>query len=218
MQANPRLSDLMDRALKEIDKLGLCSELNDQYRRIYNRLKEFAKNRDTDSYSGNLLDSFLSDVEHRYKTKEFGRARRNALRRASLLLRDYVASERVEWRTYHEKTKPMPSSEEFLHLYSVHIDRLKSEGRSENTIQASRNMLRQFLLFLDDNGYGTLSETPLKMVPSFFHHLLATYQSTSIRTVASHIRSFLQSVDGGERFLPLVPSHCLRNRPISSWP
>jgi integrase len=69
-------------------------------------------------------------------------------------------------------------------------------------------------VFLDDNGCGTLSETPLEMVPSFFQHLLATYQPTSIRTVASHIRSFLEFADGGERFLRLVPSRCLRNKPI----
>ena len=108
----------------------------------------------------------------------------------------------------------MPSSQEFLCLHSQYIDSLKSGGRSENTIESSRNLVRQFLLFLDDNGYSALAETPLEMVPSFFQHLLATYRPTSIRTVASHIRSFLEFADGGERFLPLVPSHCVKNRPI----
>jgi len=75
-------------------------------------------------------------------------------------------------------------------------------------------MVRQFLLFLEDSGCRSLSETPLETVPAFFQHLLATYQSTSIRTVASHIRSFLEFAEGGKRFLPLVPSRCLRNKPI----
>jgi integrase len=53
-----------------------------------------------------------------------------------------------------------------------------------------------------------------KLISSFFQHLHATYSPGSIRTVASHIRSFLKSVEGGERFLCTVPSHCVRNKPI----
>ena len=214
MQGDLLLSDIIDRALQEISKLGLCSELNCQYRRVYDRLKDFAKNRNTDCYSAHLLDCFLAHIEQRYKTGAIGHSRRNHLRRASLLLRDCVENERVEWKVYRDNSKPMPSSQEFLRLYSQYLGRLKSDGRSENTIQSSRNLLRQFFVFLDDNGCGTLSETPLEMVPSFFQHLLATYQPTSIRTVASHIRSFLEFADGGERFLRLVPSRCLRNKPI----
>ena len=56
MQGDLLLSDIIDRALQEISKLGLCSELNCQYRRVYDRLKDFAKNRNTDCYSAHLLD------------------------------------------------------------------------------------------------------------------------------------------------------------------
>jgi integrase len=52
------------------------------------------------------------------------------------------------------------------------------------------------------------------MVPSFFQHLLSRYRPTSIRIVASHVRSFLEFAEGGERLLPLVPSRCARNKPI----
>jgi site-specific recombinase XerD len=212
MQAN--LQDLTERTLQEIGKLGLCSELNRQYKRIYERLKDFATNRDEDSYSTQLLGCFLAEIEKRYKSGVIGHCRRNHLRRASLLLRDYAESGKLEWKTYREISRPMPSSKEFLCLYSQYIDSLRSGGMSKNTIYSSRNLVRQFLLFLEDNGYSALSETPLETVPSFFQHLLATYQPTSIRTVASHIRSFLEFADGGERLLTAVPSRCVRNRPI----
>ena len=86
--------------------------------------------------------------------------------------------------------------------------------RTQNTIESSRNLVGQFLLLLENNGYDTLSEAPLDMVPSFFQHLLPAYRPTTIRTVASQIRSFLRFADGGERFLPLVPSCCPRGRSI----
>ena len=214
MQANPRLADVTERTLQEIGRLGLCSELNCQYRRTYDRLKNYARGRNVDSYSTELLGCFLAEIAQRYKSGAIGHSRRNHLRRASLLLRDYVENERLEWRTYRDVSQPMPSSHQFLRLHSQYIESLKSDGRSESTIASSRNLVRQFLLFLDDNGYGGLSETPLEMVPSFFQHLLAMYQPTSIRTVASHIRTFLEFADGGERFLPLIPSRCVRNKPI----
>jgi len=214
MRTNLLLSNLIERTLQEISKLGLCSELICQYRRAYDRLKEFAKNKNMDSYSADLFSCFLADIEQRYVTGTIGHSRRNHLRRASLLLRDYVENETVEWKPYGGISQPMPSSQEFLRLYSQYVDSLESCGRSENTIQSARNIVRQFLLFLNDNSYTTLSQTPLDMVPSFFQHLLATYKPTSIRTVASHIRSFLEFTDGGERFLPLVPSRCVRNKPI----
>jgi integrase len=214
MQANLRLAELTERTLQEIGKFGICSELNRQYRRIYERLKDFATSRKVDTYSTQLLGCFLAEIEQRYRAGAIAHSRRNHLRRASFLLRDYVENGRLDWRAYREISRPMPSSQEFLRQHSRYIDSLKSDGKSGNTIESARNLVRQFLLFFDDNGYKALSETPPEMVPSFFQHLLATYQPTSIRTVASHIRSFLEFADGGERFLPLVPSRCVRNRPI----
>jgi len=51
-------------------------------------------------------------------------------------------------------------------------------------------------------------------VPAFFQHLLATYSPTSIRIVASNIRSFLRFSENEERLLRAVPSRCARNKPI----
>ncbi|HDN59293.1 MAG TPA: hypothetical protein ENF20_04980 [Candidatus Marinimicrobia bacterium] len=214
MHTNILLKELIESVLREISKLGLCSELNCQYRRIYNRFKKFAEKRNMDCFSSALIESFLSDIEQKYMAGQFGRPRRNHLRRAALLLQDYVRDEAIEWKIYVVNPKQMPTSQEFLLLYSRFIDNLEFYGRSENTIQSSKNLVRQFLLFLEDSGCTALLMTHPDMVPSFFQHLLATYSPTSIRTVASHIRSFLSFAEGGERLLPLVPSYCTRNKPI----
>ena len=214
MHTNLLLETLIAGVLQEISKQGLCDELNCQYRRIYNRFKKFAKCRNQDSYTTNLADSFLEDINRRFEIGVIGRCRRNHLRRASLLLKEYVETGTIEWKVYSVGLQPMPSSPEFFLLYSQFIDNLKSLGRSDNTIQSARNLIRQFLLFLEDNGCRTLSMTPLNMIPSFFQHLLSTYKPTSIRTVASHIRTFLSFTEERERLMPLVPLNCVRNKPI----
>lgn len=208
------LEKSIEGVLKELIKFRLCPELMNQNRRTYNKLEEFAKKRNADSYSSDLIDRFLADVEQKYIAGKIGNSRRNHFRRASLLLQDYVTNEAIEWKIYVANSKPMPKSQEFLQSYLKFIDNLKLYGKSENTIQSSRNLIRQFLLFLENNGYLILSMTPPEMVSSFFQHLGATYSSTSIRTVAAHIRSFLRFAEGGERLLPLVPSHCTRKKPI----
>lgn len=214
MQANIVLEDLIQRVLREITKLGLCSELKNQYRRTYDRFKNFAEKKNKNFYSPNLVCGFLEGIEQKYINGEIGRSRRNHLRRASLLLRDYAANETFEWKSYVVSSTLMPSSQEFLLLYSQYINNRKIYGWSKNTIQSSRNLVRQFLLFLEDNDCCSFSMVTPEMIPSFFQHLSATYNSSSIRTVASHIRSFLSFAEGGERLLPLIPSRCIRNKPI----
>ena len=214
MQSDPQLSDLVERTLLEIGKLGLCPELNRQYRRIYGRLKAFARGRNVGHGVPDLLRRFLENVERRYRAGSIGRSRRNHLKRAALLLKDCLESGQVEWKVHGGANPPLPSSEEFRRLHARYLDSLRTEGKSQNTIESGRNIIRQFLVFLDDNGCRTLCDTPLTMVPSFFQHLLARYRPTSIRVVASHVRSFLKFAEGGERLLPLVPSRCARSTPI----
>lgn len=183
-------------------------------RPTYERLTKFAEKGNVDSYSADLIGWFLADVEQKYEAGTIGSKRRNHLRRASLLLRDYVEKETIEWKPYVFKHQPNPASQGFLRLHSRFIDNLRFYGRSENTIQSCKNAVRQFFLFLEDNGCSTLSMATSDMVPSFFQHLLATYRPTSIRTVASNIRSFLRFSEKEEKLLPAVPSRCARSKPI----
>jgi hypothetical protein len=214
MEPHPPLSDLVEKALQAIGKLGLCSRLNRQYRRAYERLKAFAKKKNEECCSPDLLSFFLADTEQQYRGGVISRSIRNHLRRAALLLKEYLESGRIEWRVHKETTSPMPSSEQFLYLYTQYFNSLQSSGRSKNTIHTARSLIRQFLVFLDDNSCRSLSETPPTMVPAFFQHLRAHYQPTSMGVVTTHVRTFLESVEGGQRLLPLVPSCCLRNKPI----
>lgn len=214
MQTNLQLSSVIEATLREIGRMGLCPELNRQYGRIYARLGRFAKDRNTDCYSEGLLVSYLAHVERSFESGAIGRSRRNHLRRASLLLGDYVENGWLEWHVYPRLAPPMPTSEELLRVYRQYIESLRSARKSGNTIASSKNIVRQFLLFLEDGGCLSLRQTPPEMVPRFFEHLLATYQPTSIRIVAPYIRSFLRFSPDGEHFVSLVPSRGLRNKPI----
>ncbi len=213
MHANPLLDDLTARVLQEIGKFGLCSASIGHYRKTYNRLKEFASTRGVGSFSNCLIDSFIQEIGEEYQAGQFGNGRRNHLKRAALLLRDYAANGSIEWKVASWRVQLMPVSQRFLLLHEKFIFNLQSRGKSANTIQSCKNAVRLFLLFLEDNGCSALSMATSEMVPAFFQHLLATYKPTSIRTVASWIRSFLQFSEE-DRLLRAVPARCVRDRPI----
>ena len=207
------LDDLIKSVLQEIGEFGLGSATFVHYRRAYGRLRKFAAQRESDFFSDRLINSFLDDIEDRHRTGAIGRCRRDHLRRASLLLREYAETQSLSWKPYTFQVHPMPASEEFLGLYKSFVDNLQSCNRSRNTIQSYAYTVRQFLLFLEDHGCSSLALASAATVPAFFQHLLSTYRPTSIRIVASNIRSFLRFCEAPE-LLSAVPSHCLRNKPI----
>ncbi len=207
------LDDLTARVLQEIGKFGLCSASIRHYKKTYDRLKEFAAAKGVHSFSVHLIDDFIQDIGERHQAGHFGDGRRSHLRRAALLLKDYASHGSIEWKATSWRVQPMPVSQRFLLLHEKFISNLQSCGKSANTIQSCKNAVRQFLLFLEDNGCSTLSMATAEMVPAFFQHLLATYKPTSIRTVASWIRSFLQFSEE-DRLLRAVPARCVRHRPI----
>lgn len=213
MKANLLLDDLTEELLWEIGKFGLCTAGYLQYRRAYDRLREFAADRNINAFCDELFMSYMQDIERRYKVDAIGRGRQRFLKRTMLLLRDYALNGAIEWKAYVSNQQPHPVSPELLIQHSRFIDHLRSLGRSKSTIESANNSVRQFLLFLEDSGSRTLETATVDMVPSFFQHLLGAYSPTSIRTVASNIRSFLRFAEN-EKLIRAVPSRCARSQPI----
>ena len=213
MQANLLLKDLIEKVLRELSEFGLSTEVYRQYIRAYDRISEFASKQDTDTFSERLFISYLETIEDRRKKGGPGRARSTFLKRTMFLLKDYAQNGALEWKAYVAMQQPLPVSRELMNLHTNFINHLRSGGRSRNTIVSARNIAGQFLLFLEDSGCQTLVTAKAEIVPLFFQHLLARYSPTSMRTVASHVRSFLDFA-GAKELLRAVPARCPRKKPI----
>lgn len=210
MQAKQLLDDLTEAVLEEIGTYHLGCATQRFYRQACCRFKVFARARGNDCFSEILLRKFLEHLEENHQKGTLCKSRRDLLRRVALLLKDYATTGKIEWKHYSFKPQRLPAATSFLRLYADFLDHLRFAGKSDNTIQSAQNAVRQFLLFLEDCGCRSLSLADPQIVPSFFQHLLSTYRPTSIRTVASNIRSFLRYAGGGDRLLPAVPWRCVR--------
>lgn len=215
MQPDSSLQDLTRRVLEEIKTFDLSYNTISFYRQAYGSILKFAVEQGIDSYSDSLVLRFMGYIDQKHRDGKLWDSRRDLLRRAALLLKDYATDQSIEYKRYKFISQHMPSSIEFLHLHSDFLGHLRSdEQKSKYTIDSCRNAIRQFLLFLEDNDCSTFSLATPAMINAFFRHLHSTYRSTSIRTVASHVRLFLRYVEGGELLLPAVPSHCARAKTI----
>ena len=213
MHTNLLWDDLIESVLREIGNFDLDPATINHYRQTYKRLKEYAAACKARFFCDSLIRSFLHDIEGQHQAGTIGRGRRAHLRRASLMLQEYVANGSIGWTTYTCNRQPMPKSRELLLLHADFIDYLEASNKSANTMQSCTNLVRQFLLFLEDQGCNSLTLASTTVVPAFFQHLRATYRPTSIYTVASHIRSFLRFCKA-PRLLSAVPSRCVRSKPI----
>ena len=102
------LDDLIESVLQEIAEFGLGAAIFAHYRRAYGRLRKFAAQRESGLFSDRLIESFLSDIEEKHGTDAIGRCRRDHLRRASLLLREYAETQSLSWKPYTFHVHPMP--------------------------------------------------------------------------------------------------------------
>src|SRR6056297_2395161 len=167
MKANTLLEDLIRELLREIGKFGLCTAEYLQYKCAYDRLREFADKRGITTFCDELFMSYSQTLENRYRVGAIGRDRKRFLKRTLFLLRDYEVDGEVEWKKYVSNRQPHPVSPDLLFKHSRFIDHLRFLGRSQNTIESANNLVRQFLLFLEDNGYRTLDTATVDLVPLF---------------------------------------------------
>jgi hypothetical protein len=85
MQSLTLLSDLVDKTLHEIERLGLGTEMKRQYGRTYKRLKTFFSSRNAECYSADLLHCFLAETEQRFRAGIISRWTRNQLQNSDNL-------------------------------------------------------------------------------------------------------------------------------------
>ncbi|SFR01351.1 tyrosine-type recombinase/integrase [Desulfoscipio geothermicus] len=107
-----------------------------------------------------------------------------------------------------------PATIGFQNLHVKFLEYLKAERKSKNTIDSCRNISCKFLIFVERLGYTFLTDVPLELIHKFFCDLRGTWDSGSLRTAASGLRSFLNFAEDGGRLLAAVPNKLLRKREI----
>ena len=147
-------SELIERVLNQLRELGYKDSTLAVYRRTYNRVRAFIKQRGTDYYSKEDGEAFLQNTLVRKGTF---RAYACAIRR----LDDYIAGK--PYRCHHGNPKDSVT-EIYASVLEGYLSGCKRNGNAPYTVYAKRMACTAFLNHIERAGCTDLSELDASLV------------------------------------------------------
>lgn len=213
MEKKTALESSVEKVLEELRKANYCQSTILVYQRAYGRLLRSASIMQTDTFSDALADYFVNDSANT-RTGQYCHLRKRLHSSCIRKLRECEEKGYVGWKPWVESKVDKPVSIGFQNIHTEFLEYLKAERKSKNTVESYRNISCKFLTFIERLRYTDLKTVPLRLIPEFFCDLRDTWDSGSLRTAASGLRSFLNFAGDGGRLLAAVPDKLLRKSAI----
>ena len=213
MEKKTALESSVEKVLEALRKAGYCQSTILLFKRVYGRLIKSAAIMQIDTFSDALADYFVNDSANS-KTGQYCHLRKRLHSSCIRKLRECEEKGCVGWKPCVESKVDKPVTIGFQNSHAEFLEYLKTERKSKNTVDSYRNISCKFLTFIERFGYTCLGTVPLELIHEFFCELRRTWDSGSLRTAASGLRSFLSFAEDGKRLLAVVPDKLLRKRAI----
>lgn len=213
MEKKTALEISVQKVLEELEKAGYCQSTILFFKRAYGRLLRSATIMQTDTFNDALVEYFINDSANT-KTGQYCHSRKRLHASCIRKLRECEEKGYVGWKPCVESKVDKPVTIGFQNIYAEFLGHLKTEGKSKNTVDSYRNISCKFLTFIERHNYTCLKAVPLELIHEFFCELRGTWDSGSLRTAASGLRSFFNFAEDGSRLLAAVPEKLLRKRII----
>ncbi len=214
------LKKIITIALEALVSFGLKEQVLRNYRGIYNRLSLFYASQNRTIYSVQLSETFAEKYKQRYEDGLCCKTYYGLNRRAVQILKDYYYNETIVWKVYSFSTKKiLPTMPVFIKLQGAYVEYLASLGWKQSTIDSADFHTRDFLLFIEQQGYKTLTNITPTDVSQYFPHLIGRFQPTSMGHVVSNLRQFFSYIGkiGAADAIPLLnalPARCAKKHPV----
>jgi len=215
MKKKTDLENSVENVIEELRKAGYCQSTIRVFQRVYGRLLRSAAVMQMDTFNDVLANYFANDSIN-VKTGQYCHSRKKLHSSCIRKLRELEEKGYIGWKPCLESKVEMPVIIEFQNIHVEFLEYLKAERKSKNTIDSYRNISCKFLTFIERLGYTCLRTVPQELIHEFFCELRGTWDSGSLRTAASGLRSFLRFTEGGGKLLTAVPDKLLIKRSIIS--
>ena len=213
MKKKTALESSIEKVLEELKNAGYCQSTILLFKRVYSRLLRSAAIMQTDTFNDALAEYFINNSAN-VKTGQYCHSRKCLHSSCIRKLRECEEKGYVGWKPCVESKVDKPATIGFKNIHAEFLEHLKAERKSKNTVDSYRNISCKFLTFIESHGYTYLRTVPLELIHEFFCELRDTWDSGSLRTAASGLRSFLNFSEDGSGLLAAVPDKLLRKRAI----
>jgi len=202
------LSELIERTNEAIRPLEHSPSTVYQYQMAWQALKDYFAEHDQVMFSKPLAEQFIQESKVKLDVGLIKRWRYKLNRLAVLILIEYFESGQVTWKFHKDRSQDLHQAAYIL-LHTDYLHCLEEEGKGFGTLRIYETISRQFLQYLEQRGAREIAEVRLNEVSSFIPFISMKYQSTSMRTVLSALRSFLRFVEDrnftGSRLSSAIP-------------
>ena len=162
-----------------------------QYDYSWRGLSDFFAKYETTQFSNELANQYVMEARNKYETGVIAFWKFKLIRKTVTMLVQCHETGGVQWA----KVPPWGKSSFKTPLYDRVIDDylkdLESKEYGPGTIELRKTVSKKFLGYLEQKGFYDLSELQLETVSRFVPYASKYYQSTSMGTVFSALRSFL---------------------------
>ncbi|MCF1586430.1 site-specific integrase [Tetragenococcus koreensis] len=185
------LTELINEAKEAIKPIRHSKSTVYQYGLAWDELSHFFESNGQTFFTKELATMFVHQSKADF---EKGRIKywRFKLRRLSvLILIEVLETGSYSWKL-HFPDANAELSIEMKQLHAKYTEVLIRSGKGKGTRRLYETLARQFLKYVQSELNKNMSDLQLDNVQKFIPYIAETYQSTSMRTVLSALRSFLK--------------------------
>jgi site-specific recombinase XerD len=213
----PRLTELTDIILKEMESAGFKEKTRGFYSILFNRLKRIAKGREEEYYTDELGRAFMEDDSHIIpeNSERYYHERTCAYIRCIKFIESFLKDGVVDWTPTLSTAEFPIKSDQLLKSFKSYLAELENRELKPNTIDGYRRFTYYFIEYLENQGYTSLSNLENGDVVAFITVICTErYQPTSLGSHMPGFKIFLDMYDETRRFLCELPGHLPKKRDI----
>lgn len=211
------LTEVSDIILEQMKASGFQESTRRFYTTLFRRLCRMADEKGENYYSPELGMAFMNDDAHinPNNTVRYHHERTIAYTRCIKLVESFLATGQADCApAYNSACFPIKSNA-FQQCFDNFMIEMKERGLKPNTIDGYRRFTYYFIEFLENKGYGQLSEVKNGDVLAFIAVICSEkYQPTSLCAHLPGLKLFLGLDSCTKRFLCEIPEHLPKKRDI----
>ena len=192
------LDDLIDRTRESIKFLKHSQSTKWQFDYGWRMLCDYFAKHETTRFSSELANQYVMESRKMYETGSLAEWKFKLTRKTVDMLMQYYEHGYVKWTKVPSWGKTSFKIQLYINILNNYINQLESKGYGKGTIELRKSVSIKFLSYLELEGFHDLSHLELVNVSRFIPYASKYYQTTSMGTVLSALRSFLTFADSAQ--------------------
>jgi len=185
------LDDLIDKTRESIKFLKHSKSTQWQFDYGWRKICDYFAKHKSSQFSNRLANQYIMESHQMYEIGTLPEWKFKLIRKTTDMLMQYYENGNVKWTKVPSWGNPSFKVPLYIQISNNYINQLVIKEYGQGTIELRKSVSKKFLTYLEQEGFHDLYELRLTNVSQFIPYASKFYQTTSMGTVLSALRSFL---------------------------